>query len=29
VLIPRADLERRTREIISHASDPSVSPPSP
>ncbi len=27
VLMPRAELERRTREIISHASDPSIPPP--
>ncbi len=28
VLLPRSEVERRTREILSHASDTSVSPPS-
>jgi hypothetical protein len=27
VLLPRAEVERRTREILSHASDSSISPP--
>ncbi|MGH2482182.1 MAG: DUF951 domain-containing protein, partial [Ktedonobacteraceae bacterium] len=27
VLLPRPEVERRTRAIVSHASDPSVSPP--
>lgn len=27
VLLPRTEVERRTREIISHASDPTISPP--
>ncbi len=27
VLLPRPEVERRTREIVSHASDPSVPPP--
>lgn len=28
VLLPRPEVERRTREILSHASDPSISTPS-
>lgn len=28
VLLPRSEVERRTREIVSHASDPSTLPPS-
>jgi hypothetical protein len=27
VLLPRPEVERRTREILSHASDPSIAPP--
>lgn len=27
VLLARTEVERRTREIVSHASDPTISPP--